>query len=194
MSEEATKMGLSGLAAEAMPDLSEFIEERDDPFPVDGPNKGWFRGTIVGGFSTRGGKQISTGDVPAMSGNGRNLILAVQLENDRGMRMNIRFLLNYRPSDVDPATLESIREARRANGKGSWTINASLQGPSLSLGKCAELQRAFGFLDRHPESKHILADPFVGRQADIRIGLDKDKKYKEVKSFAAKGTKVRSTT
>lgn len=187
MADEATKMGLDGLASEGMPSLAEFADEPGGAWPV-----GWYKAKVLEGFSTNSGKQFRTEEVSSNDGMSRNLWLAVEVTGQGGTR-KMRTNFNYRPEDFHPDRLERIKEARTTNKgvKGAWQGQKDLQRSSISIGQLGMLEKAFGFgLQRHPETKNLLPSVFIGKAVDVRLGVD-DKGYNEITQFAAAGSKAR---
>ena len=190
------------LAPEDAPSLGDLAtpEEGSGAWP-----KGWYRATIIDGYTTGKGKIFETKDALANDPASRNLFVCVKFDgaayvpvsHDPGARVmtkgpggerNIRGTLNYRPSDFGRiAEIKAAREQYKYTS-GAWP-DKSIQAASLSLGRLGQLEKALGFKlprigDRFDVSR------FVGQRLDVRLNID-EKGFNEVAAFAAFGSKVK---
>lgn len=193
-----------GLAPEEAPSLSDIAapEEGAGAWP-----KGWFRATVLPGYTTGKGNVMETQDKLARDPASRNLFLCLAVAGDvfipsdpdpakrtlskgpGGVR-NIRATFNYAPNDMTAARLALIKEAREHYKavQGAWP-DKSIQASSLSLGRLGQLEKAAGF--KLPFSGGRFAtQPFVGVHFDVRLVID-DKGFSEVAAIAPSGSHVK---
>jgi hypothetical protein len=202
----------TGLAPENAPAMSGLDAFDDLATPSEGAGpwpKGWYRATIVEGYTTGKGTAFETRDALAKSPGSRNLFLCVQVSGDvyvpsdndpdkrkltkgPGGTRNIRATYNYKPSDMqDPAsTAARIKAAREhyKNVQGAWP-DKDLQSSSLSIGRLSQLKKAVGFTLPYADGRFDVR-PFVKQQIDVRLGID-DKGFSEITAVEQFGAKVK---
>jgi hypothetical protein len=205
---------VTGLAPETAPsgvDLDEFAK------PTEGEGawaKGWYRATIIPGYSTGRGKVMESSDVLSQTAGSRNLFLCFavngevyvpsdpdpskrKLTKGPGGVRNIRNTYNYKPADLSEEGMAIVKNAR-ANYKGkqgAWgeqgTEASRLQASSLSLGRLGQLQKAVGFkVPFSKEAQRHDVRPFLNQLVDVHLGIDK-KGFSEITDVAKAGDKVK---
>jgi hypothetical protein len=182
----AVQIGAAGTVAEnAALDLSDFAEEAGGALAP-----GWYKATIVEGYSTTKGKQIITGDNVSSKGDSRNMKVCFSLT---GVGRNLFESFNYRTSDFTPERLAQIKELRDQfkGTRGAWPGNADAQRSSLAIAQLAQLQKAVGLSIPRTDAGNLNPIPFVGHSLDVRVNVD-EKGYNNLTAFAAAGTRVKS--
>jgi hypothetical protein len=209
-----------GLAAENAPSV---VDLSDVATPVEGAGawpKGWYRATIVEGYSTGKGTVMETRDALSKDAGSRNLHICFavdgnvyvpsdsdpskrKLSQGPGGTRNIRETYNYKPDDLKPERVATVKRAREAyKGKqGAWgekgTEAHDMQSSSLSIGRIGQLQNAVGFklptiLKPGPSGGHDRFDirPFIKQNVDVRLGIDA-KGFSEIAAVDKSGTHVK---
>lgn len=209
----------TGLAAENAPSV---VDLSDLATPTEGAGawpKGWYRATVVEGYSTGRGTVMETRDALSKDAGSRNLHICFEVNGDvfvpsdadpskrkltkgPGGTRNIRETYNYHPEDLTPERLATVKRAREAyKGKqGAWGDKGSeaarIQGASLSLGRIGQLQGAVGFklptIPSQNGSGHDRFDvrPFLKQAVDVRLGID-DKGFSEIAAVDKSGSHVK---
>lgn len=173
-----------GLAYEAVPDLSGLAETPGGAIP-----KGWYKATVIEGFSTRKGKQIVTADTVSSKGDSRNLLLAVSVACKPEPK-NLMVRVNYRPNDLDPTRIAYVKELREEmkGVKGKWT-DGDGQRSSLALAQLGQLQNAADqTLQKGPNGLNVSG--FIGKQFEVRVTINEEG-FNEINAFAKAGTYTR---
>lgn len=176
-----------GLAQEPMPSLADVAQEVGGAWPA-----GWYRAKVIAGYNARGYDWV-TGDTLSKGGDSRNLRVAMTLTaprdmNDKegnsvkaGATRNEFWSTNYRITDLTAANAARVK----ANPKGDPRL-------AIALGKLGQLEVAFGQgWAKHPEG-HLLTMPLIGREVDVRRGMNKKTGYMEINAFAPVGSKTKS--
>lgn len=198
----------TGLAREDAPSLSDLAT------PEEGAGawaKGWYRATVLDGYSTGRGKVMQTSDVVAKDPASRNLFICLAVNGDAfvpsdadpskrkltkgpgGIR-NIRVTYNYRPGDFD--RIAEVKHARELykSVQGAWP-NKDIQAASLSLGRLGQLEKAVGFKIPFANGR-LNPQPFVGQQLDVRLTITEETEkqrggFSEVAAVAPSGSHVK---
>jgi len=202
----------AGLAPENAPTFGDID---DLAAPTEGAGawpKGWYRATIIDGYSTGKGTVMETRDGLSNNGTSRNMHVCfavdgnifVPSDSDPAKRKltkgpggvrNIRETYNYSPADSSPERLAAIRRAREGYKakQGAWgekgTEAHSLQSSSLSVGRISQLQKAVGF--KLPfEANRFDVRPLIKQSVDVRLTID-EKGFSEVAAVAKSGEHVK---
>jgi hypothetical protein len=166
-----------------IPDLSGIEDVRPDPLA-----DGWYAGTILEKreFTDANGNDrvFESSDTPAQK-SGRNIRLQVELKRKSdGKTYNVSTLINYKPEDLSPETVQAIakrREENKSNGE-QW---GDLFRPFMTLTRLGKLQKIAGVrqLQRNNDGGLDLTALF-GKTAYFRIKPDtRNPQYKEVADF-----------
>jgi hypothetical protein len=166
-----------------IPDLSGIEDVRPEPLA-----DGWYQGTILEKreFTDSNGNDrvFESSDSPAQR-SGRNIRLQVELKRRSDNKtFNVSTLINYKPEDLTPETVQAIakrREENKSNG-AEW---GDLFRPFMTLTRLGKLQKIAGVrqLQRTSDGALDLA-PLYGKTAFFRIKPDsRNDKYKEVADF-----------
>lgn len=174
----------AGLATEPMPSLADVAQEVGGAWPA-----GWYRAKVIAGYSARG-YEFTTSDTISKAGDSRNLRIAMALTAAKdmtdkegnsvkaGVTRNEFFSTNYRTTDLTAANV-----ARVKGGNADQRL-------AIALGKLGQIEKAFGQgWAKHPEG-HLLVQPLIGREVDVRRGLNKKTGYMEINAFAPAGSKT----
>jgi hypothetical protein len=177
MNDDVLRVGSLQTEAEPMPSLSDVADEPGEgAWPL-----GWYRATILPGFTSRTGRAFQTEDTLSKAGDSRNLTITLNIKRDGRDQTgrNMFTSRNYRIEDLTAANVERIK-----SGDADQRLR-------ISLGKLGQIEKAVGqAFKRHPDG-YLIAGSLVGRQVDVRLGMDKADKYNEVTAFAPAGTKAK---
>jgi hypothetical protein len=193
-----------GLVQEEAPSLADLA------MPEEGAGAwaaGWYRATIVEGYTTGRGKVMETSDQSAKDPSSRNLFVCLALDGEQyvpssadptkrtlqkgpGGTRNMRATFNYRSRDLSAERIAEVQAGRERYAKvqGAWPDRA-LQASSLSLGRLGQLQTAVGF--KLPfDGSRFQPTKFVSHQVEVRLIIG-EKGFNEPQAFAVVGKHVK---
>jgi len=172
-------------------DIPSMIDMADEP--SQGAWKtGWYRATILDGYSSKRGTQFTTSDVSSKAGDSRNLRLCLAVQSTDGKEVrNLQDQFNYRFQDLDVDYRKNIKEARAEfKGLQKWPgAAADLQRSSIAIGQLGALEKALGFGFKSTPVG-INPSPLVTHEVDVRLGVDENG-FNDVREYAKAGEKVR---
>lgn len=163
-----------------IPDLSGMGEDTSVAFA-----DGWYQGTILEKreFTDQNGSDrvFESQDIPSANGDSRNIRLQVEIKRQSDNRtLNTSVLVNYRPEDLSPETIQAITAHKETGEK--W---GSLFRPFMVLNRLGKLQKIAGVtqLQRNGDGG-LNIQPLYGKTAYFKLEPDdRNPQYKAVADF-----------
>lgn len=167
-----------------IPDLSALVGGSSDSQPWE---NAWYGAQILGKreFEDKNGnmRTFESNDSVAASGESRNIRLQVEVTRaSDGKKLNISYLLNYRPSDL---TSETVAAVIADNAKERSEQDASLTRSRLTLARLAALQKIAGVRAfQRTDEGGLDISPLFGKSAYVRLkDDDRNPQFKAVADF-----------
>jgi hypothetical protein len=177
------------VASEEMPSLADYGREPSTGAWPDG----WYPTVILAGYATNSGFQWATEDTPSKDGMSRNLRVCFKMTNKAKEERNIWGSFNYRLADFTADRLAAIARVRKQAQAENWKPGAwpgelkDLQRSNLAVSTLGQFERALGFKLKLIPGTGLNASIFVGHQLDIRIAVNPESNFSEVKEYAKLG-------
>lgn len=178
------------LAEEELPSLTDIAQEPSSGAWPDG----WYKATIIEGYSTNRGAQFETSDTLSKAGNSRNLLLCMTVQNGAETR-NMFGRLNYKLEDFDPQRLVKVKQLREQAKKEKWGNKwpdelKAFQATNLSMGRLGQIEAAVGFRFKRTQAGFINVKPLVGQQVDVHLRLNQETSFSEITEYAKLGDRT----
>lgn len=135
---------MSELNLPDIPDLSGINESSASSDPLQ---DGWYQGTIVESRTITdqigNERTFASSDEPSQRGDSRNIRLQVELtRKSDGRKVNLSYLLNYRPEDIAPETVQQVTtHLEKAKAGEEW---GPLFRSFMTLQRLSKLQKIAG--------------------------------------------------
>lgn len=167
-----------------IPDLSALVGESSGGTVWE---NAWYGASILGKreFEDKNGNTriFESNDSVAASGESRNIRLQVEVTRaSDGRKLNISYLLNYRPSDLSS---ENVQAVIADNAKERSEQDATLTRSRLTLARLASLQKIAGVRAfQRTEEGGLDISPLFGKSAYVRLkDDDRNPQFKAVADF-----------
>lgn len=165
--------------------LTEFSNKASGAWP-----KGWYPAEVIEGYR-QGGFEFVTGNKASRKGDSTNLTLCLRVTKpgetkDSDEVRTMFYQMNYRSSDFDADTQELVRNLRKemAGVRGRWEGYEDAQRSSLALGTLGQISDATGAPVSLTEDGTVKSHLFVGTKPYIRLSIEEETGYNEVKGFS----------
>lgn len=167
-----------------VPDLSALIGTGSESKSWE---NGWYSASILGRreFEDKNGntRVFDSNDAVAASGESRNIRLQVEVTRaSDGFKLNISYLLNYRPTDLTQA---AVQAAIADNAKPREEQDPALLRQRLTLARLATLQKIAGVRAfQRTDEGGLDISPLYGKQCYARLKEDdRNPAFKAIADF-----------